>query len=61
MTRLKYYNLIEQVFSIWYKRLEKGRFRLPKMQQKTYTLSTSDFNLLLEGMDLVYRRHVSEI
>lgn len=48
-------------FSIWYKRLEKGRFRLPKMQQKVYTLSISDFNLLLEGIDLVYRRHVSAI
>ena len=40
-------------YCIWQKRLEKGRFRLPNMQSSCYSLSASDFNCLLEGIDLV--------
>jgi len=47
--------------SIWYKRLAKGRFRLPSIHQKTYTLSISDLNLLLEGIDLTHAQRLRAI
>ena len=48
-------------FAIWYKRLEKGKFRLPNIQSDTYQLSISDFNLLLEGIDLVDAKRLAAV
>ena len=44
-------------FAIWYKRLEKGTFRVPRIQDNSYCLSVSELSLLLEGIDLSSRRH----
>jgi transposase len=39
-------------FCLWYKRLERGIFRLPKVQAKVFMLMPHELNLLLEGVDL---------
>lgn len=48
-------------FCLWYKRLERGIFRLPKMQASHYTLRPSELNLLLEGIDLTNKDRLSEV
>ena len=39
-------------FSIFYRRLEKGRFKIPKMKNDCVELSQEDFKLLLDGIDI---------
>jgi len=39
-------------FGLWYKQLQKGRFNLPRIQNKHYKLTVAELNLLLEGIDL---------
>jgi transposase len=41
-------------FALWYKRLEQGVFRLPRMdrQASSVELSASELAMLLEGIDL---------
>lgn len=40
-------------FVLWYKRLERGRFRMPAIEpnQKTVTLDAGQLAMLLEGVD----------
>lgn len=44
-------------YCLWAKRLERGVFRLPSLQEESYALSLSELNLLLEGIDLTVKRH----
>lgn len=37
-------------FCLWYKRLEKGRFLLPKMSSNSYTLTVEQLRWLLDGL-----------
>ena len=37
-------------FCLWYKRLEKGRFLLPKMQANSYALTIEQLRWLLDGL-----------
>lgn len=37
-------------FCLWYKRLEKGRFALPKMNNNSYALSIEQLRWLLDGL-----------
>ena len=39
-------------FALWYKCLSEGRYRLPKIMDKRFSISLSDLSLLLEGIDL---------
>ncbi len=39
-------------FCIWYKRLERGVFRMPRIQAEVFSLTVSELSLLLEGIDL---------
>ena len=41
-------------FCLWYKRLERGIFRFPTVQEQVLTLSPNELNLILEGIDLTY-------
>jgi len=40
-------------FVLWYKRLERGRFKLPKVQsqQRTMQLDSGQLSMLLDGID----------
>lgn len=46
-------------FVVWYKRLAKGRYRLPTLVKRATKLSVSDLSCLLEGIDLLDRRRAS--
>lgn len=48
-------------FCLWYKRLERGVFRLPKVQTKVFTITPSELNLLLEGIDLTDKNRLSAV
>lgn len=48
-------------FCIWYKRLERGVFRLPKIHTKVFTITPSELNLLLEGIDLTDKNRLSAV
>ena len=39
-------------FAIIYKRLERGRFKFPKLNQASVTLSSQELELLLDGIDI---------
>ena len=41
-------------FVLWYKRLDKGRFRIPSIPvgEETLKLDSTELGLLLEGIDL---------
>jgi len=45
-------------FALWLKRLETGRFRLPRIQENVYQLTPAELNLLLEGIDLVDKQRL---
>jgi transposase len=40
----------------WYKRLEQGVFRPPRIKDKVYTINSHELNLLLEGIDLTNKQ-----
>jgi transposase len=48
-------------FCLWYKRLERGVFRLPKVQSKVFMIAPNELNLLLEGIDLTDKNRLSAI
>lgn len=45
-------------FCLWYKRLERGIFRLPRVQEKVFMICSNELNLLLEGIDLTDRNRL---
>lgn len=48
-------------FCLWYKRLERGIFRLPKVQAKVFMIAPNELNLLLEGVDLTDRKRLGAV
>ncbi len=47
-------------YCCWYKRLERGIFRLPRIQSGTsFSVSSSELNLILEGIELTDRQRLS--
>ena len=48
-------------FCLWYKRLERGIFRLPKVQTKVFMIMPSELNLLLEGIELTDKKRLSSV
>lgn len=39
-------------FCLWYKRLEKGKFKSPKFDGKIYSLDDAQLRWLLDGLDI---------
>ena len=37
----------------WYKRLERGRFRIPRSQDEVVALTAKELSLLIDGLDVV--------
>lgn len=48
-------------FCLWYKRLERGIFRMPRVQSKIFMLAPNELNLLLEGIDLTDKKRLSAV
>lgn len=45
-------------FCCWYKRLERGVFRLPRVEGNSFKVSASELNLILEGIELTDRQRL---
>lgn len=45
-------------YCCWYKRLERGAFRLPKVTGLTFCISPAELGLILEGIDLTDRQRL---
>ena len=43
---------------IWYKRLEQGTFRPPRIEDKVYSVNSHELNLLLEGIELTNKQRL---
>lgn len=41
-------------YCCWYKRLEQGVFRIPKINDKILKVNSSELNLILEGIELTH-------
>ena len=39
-------------YCLWYKRLERGRFHLPRSESDSLEVAWADLGLILEGIDL---------
>lgn len=48
-------------FAMWYKRLERGIFRLPQIKDKVFKVSLSELNLILEGIDLHHEQRLRAV
>ena len=48
-------------FAIYYKRLERGRFKFPKLNQASVTLSQQELELLLDGIDISKLKRLPEL
>lgn len=45
-------------YCCWYKRLERGVFRLPKLGEQLFAINPAELGLLLEGIDLTDRQRL---
>lgn len=59
--RIKVLYWDENGFALWYKRLENGIYRLPRVDKKVVKMSMSELSLLLEGIDLTDKRRLKAI
>jgi transposase len=48
-------------FALWYKRLERGIFRMPKVQNRVFSIKPNELNLLLEGIDLTDKNRLASV
>jgi len=48
-------------FCIWYKRLEKSVFRLPKLVGDVFCVSPTELGMVLEGIDLLHQRRLESL
>lgn len=48
-------------FCLWYKRLERGVFHLPRTQEKIFMIAPNELYLLLEGIDLTDRKRLRAV
>jgi len=48
-------------FAIYYKRLERGRFKFPKLNKASVTLTQQELELLLDGIDISKLKRLPEL
>lgn len=46
---------------IWYKRLEGGVFRPPRITDRVYSINAHELNLLLEGIELTNKQRLGSV
>lgn len=44
-------------FCLWYKRIERGRFRFPASERSHIQMEAATLSLILEGIDLTHAKH----
>lgn len=59
--RIKVLYWDENGYALWYKRLERGNYRLPRVEKNVVKMSMSELSLLLEGIDLTDRRRLKAV
>lgn len=57
--RIKLFYWDRNGYCYWYKRLEQGVFRLPRINDKVFKLSASELMLILEGIELTHRQRLT--
>lgn len=45
-------------YCMWYKRLERGVFRIPKITGKSFNVSSQELSLILEGIELTHHQRL---
>ncbi|WP_455211235.1 IS66 family insertion sequence element accessory protein TnpB [Kaarinaea lacus] len=50
-----------QHHSIYYKRLERGQFKFPKLNKASVTLGQQELELLLDGIDISKLKRLPEL
>ena len=48
-------------YCYWYKRLERGVFRMPEVKKKTFCVTPAELSMLLEGIDLTERSRLRSL
>jgi transposase len=48
-------------FCIWYKRLEKSVFRIPKIFGSVFCINPTELGMILEGIDLMHQRRLESV
>ena len=48
-------------FCLWYKRLEKQTFRLPKIPGEVFSVSGTELGMILEGIDLGHQQRLEAL
>jgi len=48
-------------YALWYKRLEKGRFGLPRVSGELFTINPQELCLLLEGIELTHKTRLRSL
>ena len=48
-------------FCLWYKRLEKAVFRIPKIPGEVFSVNPTELGMILEGIDLAHQRRLETL
>jgi transposase len=48
-------------FCLWYKRLEKSVFRIPKITGEVFNINPAELGMILEGIDLNHQRRLETL
>ncbi|MEQ3169442.1 IS66 family insertion sequence element accessory protein TnpB, partial [Mediterraneibacter gnavus] len=48
-------------FLLLYKRIENGNFRWPRTQEEALEISTDQYRMLMQGLEIVARHPIEEV
>lgn len=48
-------------FCLWYKRLEKSAFRIPKIPGEVFCVNPTELGMILEGIDLNHQKRLDAL
>ena len=51
----------EDGFLLLYKRIENGNFRWPRTQEEALEISTDQYRMLMQGLEIVARHPIEEV
>ncbi len=59
--KIKVFTWDRNGFGLWYKRLDRGRYKFPRTDSSSVTISSDDLKLLLDGIDLNKLKRLPEL